>query len=79
MVKAGMAPAEAIRTATVNAAELLGRSATLGSLEPGKDADLIAVKGSPIADITLLEHPTFVMRRGVVILKDARRQAFPPN
>ena len=79
MVKAGMAPGEAIRTATVNAAELLGRSASLGSLEPGKDADLVAVKGSPIADITLLEHPTFVMRRGVVILQNAKRQAFPPN
>lgn len=79
MVDAGMSPAEAIKTATVNAADLLDRSASLGTLEPGKDADIIAVSTSPLADVTQLERPTFVMRRGVVVKLGGQRQAFPPN
>jgi imidazolonepropionase-like amidohydrolase len=78
MVQSGMTPAQAIKAATVDAADLLGRADTLGAIEPGKDADLIAVAGSPLADVTQLEHPTFVMRRGVVHKLGGERQAFPP-
>ena len=60
------ATAQAIRAATVGAAELLGRGAELGTIEPGKAADLIAVGGSPLEDVTRLEHVGFVMHRGAV-------------
>jgi imidazolonepropionase-like amidohydrolase len=66
MVRYGMPPAEAIKAATVNAADLLGISAEAGTLEPGKRADLIAVSGDPIADVTLLKNVAFVMKGGVV-------------
>lgn len=66
MVRAGMTPAQAIRAATVAAADLLGRTAEIGTLTPGHAADLIAVTGSPIDDVTRLEHVDFVMHRGVV-------------
>ena len=79
MVDAGMSPANAIKSATVDAADLLGRSSTVGTLEPGKDADLVAVAKSPLADVTELERPTFVMRRGVVHKLAGQRQAFPPQ
>ncbi len=78
MVSVGMTPAQAIRSATVDAAELLGRTGTLGTLEPGKDADLIAVATSPLADVRQLERPTFVMRRGVTHKLAGQRQPFPP-
>jgi len=66
MVDAGMAPTEAIKSATVNAADAIGRSASIGTIEPGKDADIIAVSGDPIADVTRLQNVDFVMRRGAV-------------
>ncbi|HEU4704164.1 MAG TPA: amidohydrolase family protein [Sphingomicrobium sp.] len=66
MVRAGMAPAAAIRSATVDAAELLGRSAQIGTIEAGKDADIIAVDGDPTADVRLLENVGFVMKHGRV-------------
>lgn len=65
-VKLGMTPLHAIQTATVNAADLLGWSDRIGSLEQGKFADIIAVNGDPTKDVTLLEHPVFVMKGGVV-------------
>lgn len=65
MVQAGMTPAQAIRAATVAAADLLGRT-DVGTLQPGKAADIVAVTGSPLADVTRLEHVDFVMHRGVV-------------
>ncbi len=73
MVDAGMAPAAAIKTATVNAADLLGRSASVGTIEPGKDADIIAVAGDPVADVTRLQNVDFVMRRGAVHKLSGRR------
>jgi len=67
MVKFGMPPAEAIRAATVNAADLLGLSAEVGTLEPGKSADLIAVKGDPLKDVNVLKQVDFVMVRGDIV------------
>jgi imidazolonepropionase-like amidohydrolase len=66
LVKAGMTPMDAIRTATVNAADLLGVSDKSGAITKGKYADIIAVKGDPTKDITLLENVAFVMKDGVV-------------
>lgn len=66
MVKYGMTPIQAIRSATSNAAELLGKSNLLGSLQPGKYADIIAVTGDPLADIRALEHVHFVMKEGKI-------------
>ncbi len=67
MVKWGMTPAQAIRSATGTAAELLGWSDQVGTIEAGKFADIIAVKGDPLADVTLLEKVDFVMKGGVVV------------
>lgn len=64
MVKHGMTPAQALAAATVNAAELLGLADRIGSLEPGKEADLIAVPGDPLADVAVLKRVTFVMKGG---------------
>jgi imidazolonepropionase-like amidohydrolase len=79
LVTAGMTSAVAIRSATLDAAALLGRSERLGSIEAGKDADIIAVAASPLDDVTQLERVRFVMRRGVVHKLDGLRQAFPPQ
>jgi imidazolonepropionase-like amidohydrolase len=65
-VQQGMTPVQAIQTATVNAADLLGWSDRIGTLEQGKFADMIAVNGDPTKDVTLLQSPTFVMKGGVV-------------
>jgi imidazolonepropionase-like amidohydrolase len=77
LVQAGMTPAAAIRAATLDAAAALGRTDQLGSIEPGKDADIIAVAVSPLSDVTELTRVRFVMRRGVVHKLDGARQAFP--
>ena len=66
MVKYGMTPMQAIQSATSNAADLLGKSDLLGSIKPGKYADIIAVSGDPLTDIRALEHVAFVMREGKV-------------
>jgi imidazolonepropionase-like amidohydrolase len=65
-VKLGMTPLAAIQTATINAADLLGWSKLIGTLEPGKFADIIAVDGEPTKDVTILEHVKFVMKGGTV-------------
>ena len=67
MTKLGLPPIEAIRAATTNAAELMGWSDKIGSIEPGKYADIIAVSGDPVADIGELEHVMFVMKGGVIV------------
>jgi imidazolonepropionase-like amidohydrolase len=67
MVKNGMTPAQAIHAATVDAAELLGWQDRVGTIEPGKFADLIAVTGDPLKDIRELQRVGFVMKGGLVI------------
>ena len=66
MVEAGMPPMKAIQSATVEAAKLLGEYEQLGSLAEGKVADIIAVNGNPVEDITILEEVDFVMKSGRV-------------
>ncbi len=65
MVRFGMTPEQALRSATVVAAELLGVSDRVGTLEAGKVADIVAVKGNPLEDVTRLEHVDFVLKAGV--------------
>jgi len=66
-VRLGMTPLQAIQTATVNAADLLGWTDRVGTLDVGKWADLIAVDGDPLQDVTTLQHVKFVMKGGVVV------------
>ena len=66
MVEAGMSPANALLSATVNSAELLGISDILGTLSEGKLADIVAVSGNPLEDISVMESVSFVMKDGVV-------------
>ena len=66
MVQYGMTPMQAIQAATSNAADLLGHSDLVGSIKPGKYADVIAVSGDPLQDVSLLEHVQFVMKDGKV-------------
>jgi imidazolonepropionase-like amidohydrolase len=67
MVKLGLTPLQAIQAATVNAADLLGWSGRVGSLEPGVWADIVAVDGDPVKDVTTLERVKFVMKGGEVV------------
>ncbi len=69
MVKFGMTPAQAIQSATSTAAELLGVQDSLGTVEPGKLADIVAVPGDPLSDITTMENVDFVMKAGEVFRK----------
>jgi len=66
-VNYGMTPMQAIRTATVTASELLGWSDKMGTVEAGKWADIVAVSGDPLKDVTELERVGFVMKGGVVV------------
>jgi imidazolonepropionase-like amidohydrolase len=66
MVDAGMTPMQAIKAATMMASEMLGMQDKLGSVEPGKFADIVAVAGDPLSDVTVLEHVGFVMKDGKV-------------
>jgi len=70
MVEAGMPPLYALQAATTHAAELLRKSKDLGSVEAGKFADVVAVDGNPLDDITRMQHVSFVMKEGVVYKQD---------
>ena len=67
MVKFGMTPIQAIQAATINPARLLKQEATLGSLEKGKLADIVAVPGNPLDDMSLMEKVGFVMKDGQIV------------
>jgi imidazolonepropionase-like amidohydrolase len=66
MTEAGMPPMKALQSATLEGARLLGIEKDLGTVEPGKFADLAAVRGDPLADIKLMTNVTFVMKGGTV-------------
>jgi imidazolonepropionase-like amidohydrolase len=66
MVKYGMTPMQAIQAATTSAADLLGHSKEIGSIKPGKYADVIAVSGDPLRDVSVLERVEFVMKDGTI-------------
>jgi imidazolonepropionase-like amidohydrolase len=69
---AGMPPLDVIRAITINAAEMLGWQGHVGAAEPGAFADLVAVAGDPVADITELERVRFVMKDGQIVRNDLR-------
>jgi imidazolonepropionase-like amidohydrolase len=66
MVKFGMTPAQALKSATSSATELLGMQDKVGTIEVGKLADIVAVPGDPLADVSVMERVDFVMKGGVV-------------
>ena len=74
MVRNGMSPTAAIRSATLDAATLLGRQDRIGTIEAGKDADIVAVAGDPIQNVRLLENIGFVMKHGRVHKLNGERQ-----
>ncbi len=67
MVRYGMTPMQAIQSATIRAAELLGKEREIGSIVPGQFADLVAVEGDPLADVRVLENVGHVMKGGILI------------
>jgi len=73
MVEWGMKPIDAIRASTINAADLIGWSEKVGSLEKGRYADLVAVDGDPLSDVRILESVKFVMKSGVVSRNDVAK------
>lgn len=73
MVKLGLTPLQAIQAATLNAADLLGWSGKVGTLDPGAWADVVAVDGDPLKDVTTLERVRFVMKAGEVVKNDYGR------
>jgi imidazolonepropionase-like amidohydrolase len=74
MVKYGLSPMQAIQSATVSAADLIGWADRVGAVEPGKFADLIAVQGDPTTDVTVLEHVQFVMKGGQVVKNELAKK-----
>jgi len=74
-VKAGMTPEQALRTATTNAAELLGKEKKLGAVAPGYFGDLVAVEGDPLADIDVAIYEVkWVMKGGAVVADKTKGQ-----
>jgi imidazolonepropionase-like amidohydrolase len=74
MTRNGMSPMDAVKAATVNAADLIDRSSTIGTIEAGKDADIVAVEGDPLTDISRLQRMGFVMKWGQVVKLGGQRQ-----
>jgi imidazolonepropionase-like amidohydrolase len=70
----GMSPLQGIQTGTLNAADLMGWTDRVGSIDPGKWADLIAIDGDPLKDVKLLQHVPFVMKSGVVYKDETHKQ-----
>jgi imidazolonepropionase-like amidohydrolase len=75
MTGLGMAPADALISATSGAADLLGIAQTTGTLAKGQVADIVAVPGDPLADITATERVMFVMKDGKIVKDDRRDKA----
>jgi imidazolonepropionase-like amidohydrolase len=73
----GMTPMQSIVAGTMSAAKLLGWEKSVGSLAPGKLADIVAVPGDPIRDIHVMEKPSFVMKNGVVYKTQAQAPPLP--
>ena len=69
MTENGLSPAQALIAGTAAGADLLGVSDKVGTLQAGKLADIVAVPGDPLADITATAHPIFVMKDGVIYVK----------
>jgi imidazolonepropionase-like amidohydrolase len=67
LVRGGMTPLQALQAATINGATLLSLDKDMGTIEPGKYADLVAVSGDPLADITVMEHVAWVMKGGTIV------------
>ena len=78
MVQAGMPPMFTLQAATINAAQLLKKDKDLGTLAAGKIADVVAVPGDPIADISLMKQVSFVMKDGAVYKLNSVAVALPP-
>jgi imidazolonepropionase-like amidohydrolase len=74
MVKLGLTPMQAIQAATANAADLLGWSDRIGAIEQGRFADIIAVSGDPVSDVTELERVRFVMKGGIVVKNEGSKR-----
>jgi imidazolonepropionase-like amidohydrolase len=73
MVDAGMTPIQTIKASTSVAAELLGMKGKIGEIAPGAFADLIAVEGDPLKDVSVLEHVVFVMKDGKIYKNAVRK------
>ena len=70
----GMSPLAGIQTGTINAADLMGWTDRVGTLEPNKWADIIAIEGDPLKDVRILQHVNFVMKAGVVYKDGTHKQ-----
>jgi imidazolonepropionase-like amidohydrolase len=70
----GMSPLQGIQTGTINAADLMGWTDRVGTIEPGKWADIIAIDGDPLKDVKLLQHINFVMKSGIVYKDEVHKQ-----
>ncbi len=77
MVRGGLSTLGALQAATINAATMLGKEKDVGTLEPGRYADVVAVQGDPLADITVMEHVVFVMEGGRIIKDPAHPDRNP--
>ena len=77
LIANGMTPAEALMTATRNAADLIGASDQIGSVQKGRYADIVAVEADPLADTSQFEHVVFVMKGGVIYRMNGRATALP--